>query len=60
MAACWVENNPISIYQAPTVWRAVQGTRDAAETQTSQTKYPALASAINQIEFVMGAEAKQV
>lgn len=60
MAARWVENNPISIYQAPTVCRAILGTRDTAEIQTSQTKYPALASAINQIEFVMRAEANQV
>ena len=60
MAACWIENNPVSIYQAPTVCRAVLGTRDAAETQSSQTKHPALASAINQIEFVMRAEANQV
>lgn len=60
MAACRIENNPVSIYQAPTVCRAVLGTRRCRDTGVTDETIAALASAINQIEFVMRAEANQV
>lgn len=52
--------NPIGTYQAPTVCQAVLGIREAAETHTPQMKPLAFTLAMNKIEFVMRAEAKQV